>query len=187
MMGKIGRSKIAILETKMTTRLKGLYRINSDLISIEEMVQATLSENKNKKYFNDYQGIIITYRKCFMNGNRVAELTDKHLAKASDEQIGLHQRLLDLGNRHVAHGEKEEYDSVEIGLIIENASGLAVDIDVTQTLYEPLSYSDYKDILGLILILKNSLVKDIRILQHKLINEYNSKNPLKAMDSEISI
>ncbi len=98
---RIGRSKITIEETKMTKRFKGLYRINSDLISIEEMIQSILSKEKNENYFNDYQGVIVTYRKCFMNGNRGVELTDKHLLKASDEQKALHQKRENM-NRIIA-------------------------------------------------------------------------------------
>ena len=185
---RIGLSKIAIEETKMTKRLKGLYRINSDLISIEEMIQSIFSVAQKKNYFNDYQGIIITYRKSFQkNDERGVELTMKHLLHATKEEKELHKRLIDLGNKYVAHSENDEYDKVDIGLIIENSTGQAIRVDVTQTMFELLGLTDFKTILALILSIKQNLSKEIENLENAIIDEYNCKVFIQRPEQEMKI
>ena len=80
-----------LIDNMITKRLSGLIRINHDLDNVALMIKMAIQNRKlNKKFVNiDYQGIIVTYRKCFTHNNgRKARLhSEICLKKATQEQI----------------------------------------------------------------------------------------------------
>lgn len=109
-----------------------------------------------------------------MGDKRPTKLTEKHLTNATDEQKKLHLWLIELANTHVAHCDREEYDKVTIRLlIINNDSGKAVNIEITQDFYEPLACNDFQEMLKLLRIIRLNIALEFQQLRTKIIDDYN--------------
>lgn len=181
---RIGRSKIT-RNNKLTKRLNGLIRIDADLLFIDNIVQEIIEKEKTlpHTHFTDFQAICIIYRKCFTSDKRGAQLTEKHLLNTTIEQKNLDKWLKELADTHVAHCDKEEYDKAFAYLIIDNNSGLAIDVDISQDLYEPLSCNDFQELLILINTIRSNVLINIQELRQAIIEEYNNSLKDQATSS----
>ena len=170
-----GRSLRKENPSKPSKRIKGLLRIKSDVITIKQMLKTILcKEGTDHNHFEDYQGIVILYRKCFKDTSKVPRLTQEiHLINATQEQNELHTLLLELGNKHIAHRVKNEYDNVRLQYIIDNATQKAVDLDINQTLFEPLSCQNFKDLCSLMDLINKNIDQEINEIKKSILNEYN--------------
>ncbi len=183
-----GRSKIKIDPSKLTKRIQGLFRINSDLLAIKQIIEAILNkETSEHNHFDDYQGILILYRKCFNKTSdlRGTSLTEKHLKNVTPEQKEFHLRLIDLADKHVAHSEEDAYDSVEVSIIIDNATGRPMEIEVLQTIYEPLSCNDFKLFETMIELLMINLSLEVKKIKERMLSDYNIKLHDKKQETQI--
>ena len=106
----MNKIKLSIVDFKLK-RLRDYYRILYDIDMIIQMCKNGIMDKNN---FINYQGIIITYRKCFDKNSecRNLSLTEKHLRGLTEDQIKIHKNILNIGNRYVGHMGTEEYDDV---------------------------------------------------------------------------
>ncbi len=169
------RCSLITVESDDVKKLKGLIRIDGDLLTLIDLVNFEMEKcrTSNCKHFHGYHGIIIIYRKLFSKDNREAVLSFIDLKDVSNEQKDLHKKLIELRNKHVAHTEKTEYDPVKVFMIIDNNSGKALDIKINQALFEPLSCQDFINILNLLNVLRNCILQNIEETKREIIDEHN--------------
>lgn len=152
---------------KIINQIQALYRIDADLQEIDNDLNRM--EHQQCKHFGDYHKVCILYRKCFdSNDRRSFALDSKKYTK-----FDIHQRLIDLADKHVAHSEFDQYDEVHLSFIIDNNSNKAINIKVDINFYEPLNCLDYLKILELLLIIRSDIYLNITKLQDNSIQEYN--------------
>lgn len=172
---RIGQSKVKS-DDHFSKRIAGLIRIDADILTIietTESIKNKCEKKVNHNHFRDFQSVSIIYRKCFYVDKRGVELTEKHLKYVTIKQKALHLLLKELANTHVAHCGNNEYDNVNIFLIIDNVSGRAFDIDVYQYIFEPLKCNDFKEISDLMNIIRINIYNEITELKEKVIEKYN--------------
>lgn len=154
--------------------LEDYYRIFYDLDMIQAMCKKGLKEENT---FISYQGIIITYRKCFDSSSkgRSKSLTNKHLKGLTDHQQLLHKEILTIGNEYVAHFETKTYEfDIVIMTLILNENNKAVSIDVKHDLRQPVDKFTYKELLNIIKIIKKNLTESIIACTNNIVREYNA-------------
>lgn len=156
-------------------QLEDYYRILYDLDMVRDMCKKGLKE---KNTFLTYQGIVITYRKCFdiSSKGRSKSLTNKHLQGLTDSQKLFHQEVLTIGDQYVAHFETKTYEfDVVILILVLKEDNKAIDIEVEHNLREPLDKYKYKQILDVIEVIRQNLTQSIIECSKSIIADYNSK------------
>lgn len=168
--------KVVKINSPLAQRFEGLCRILNDLNNIDEMLKKLIEKtaNPDENFFYGLEGIVILYRKCFDRSGsaRKVFLLKEDLRGATNELVVLHKDLIDLGNKHIAHAERKEYDDASVYIIL-NESGFATDIRIEQHIFEFLYPTDFPKIQNLIIFLQNRVAEKMEKTKNALIKEYN--------------
>jgi hypothetical protein len=161
------------IDTPKSRQYKGLNNIQTDLNRIKGSIQRYLENPSNE--FEYFRSLIITYRKCFADNNgRHAKLEiQRDLKGTSQHQLGIHEMLIELGNKYIAHADKTLYDQSSVALVLDNHKK-AIGIAVFQMNLENFELNNYKIWLELIDLLKENLTITLKKLYNSIINEYNT-------------
>lgn len=172
-MNKSCLTKEPLKYTRLRKKLIGLLRIHFELIRLQKMIKFATNQTNNQ--FDDYQGILITYRKCFYSDQRGTGLTDYYFKKAPKEMRDFHEKLLNLANENIAHYGKDDYDSELVDLVIDENSKMAIDLDISQMATKPINTTDLAKTLQITELLKLEVKAEIDALGKQIVNEYNNR------------
>lgn len=161
------------IDSPKAKKFKGLKSILRDINFIEYSIKRFIINPSNE--YEHFIALIITYRKCFSDSKgRHAKLEKQRDLKGADQKsLDLHERIIEIGNKHIAHAEATLYDQ-NITVLILDKEQKAIGIEVLNMMLVNFTIDDYKKWLTLLKILKSNVDINIKKISFSIINEYNS-------------
>lgn len=146
-----------LLKNASVFKLSDLHLLWGDLLIARENFEATLNKatlpSVDMHAYSMACSALIHYRKAFdQKGHRRAFLTEKIVRRVDPELLSLHQHLLALSNKYVAHSENEYEQCLVTISVAEDDDGNATfrGLGLQASSIALLSLSDSQQSIGLI-------------------------------------
>ena len=164
--------KLREITSPKSRQYKDLCNISTDLMRIQNSINNYIQNQSND--FEYFRSLIITYRKCFADSKGRHKLEkQRDLKRAPSHLLDLHNDLIDLGNKYIAHADKTPYDQSSIYLIIDSHEK-AVGIQVFRMSLENFDKNQLQTWSQLINFLKNNLSYTLNQLKDSILVESNA-------------